>query len=101
MGMGQDDICSWDDAKRESNLAKHGYDFVDMAEVFDGRLTVTRLDDRFDYGERRYNMLAAFHGRIVNVTFAARTGRAHLISVRPASREERKAYDERKKQAGA
>ncbi len=28
--MGRDDTCSWDDAKRESNLAKHGYDFADM-----------------------------------------------------------------------
>ncbi len=46
-------------------------------------------------------MLAEFHGRIVNVTFAPRGGKAHLISVRPASREERKVYDERKKQAGA
>ena len=99
--MGRDDTCSWDDAKRELNLAKHGYDFADMAEVFDGRFVVTRVDDRFDYGERRYNMLAEFHSRIVNMTFAPRAGRAHLISVRPASREERKVYDERKKQAGA
>ncbi|HEX3651898.1 MAG TPA: BrnT family toxin [Rhizomicrobium sp.] len=99
--MGQDGTCSWDDAKRELNLAKHGYDFPDTGEVFDGRFAVTRLDDRFDYGERRYNMLAELHGRIVNVTFAPRAGKAHLISVRPASREERKVYDERKKRAGA
>jgi uncharacterized DUF497 family protein len=99
--MGRDDICSWDDAKRASNLAKHGYDFPDIAEVFDGRFVVSRRDERFDYGELRYNMLASFCGRIVNVTFTPRAGRAHLISVRPASREERKVYDERKKAAGA
>jgi uncharacterized DUF497 family protein len=99
--MGQDDTCSWDDAKRELNLAKHGYDFADMAEVFDGRFVVARLNVRFDYRELRYNMLAEFHGRVVNVTFTLRTGKAHLISVRPASREERKVYDERQKQAGA
>ena len=90
--MGRDDSCSWDEAKRKSNLAKHGYDFTDMAEVFDGRFAVTRRDTRFGYGERRYNMLAEFHGRIVNVTFTPRAGKAHLISVRPASREERKVY---------
>jgi uncharacterized DUF497 family protein len=67
--------------------------------VFDGRFVVTRLDARFDYGELRYNMLVQFHGRIVNVTFTPRTGRAHLISARPANREERKVYDERKKEA--
>lgn len=99
--MGRDDTCSWDDAKRDSNLAKHGYDFADMAEVFDGRFVVTRHDERLDYGEPRYNMLARFHGRIVNVTFTPRAGRAHLISVRPASREERKVFDEREKEATA
>jgi uncharacterized DUF497 family protein len=60
--LGQDDICSWDDAKRESNLVKHGYDFVDLAEVFDRRFAVTRQDARFGYGEAHYNMLAEFHG---------------------------------------
>jgi uncharacterized DUF497 family protein len=99
--VGQDDTCSWDDAKRESNLAKHGYDFADIAEVFGGRFVVTRLDTRFGYKELRYNMLAEFHGRIVNVTFTPRGGKAQLISVRPASREERKVYDETKKHAGA
>ena len=94
--MDQDDTCSRDDAKRESNLAKHGYDFADMAEVFDGRFVVTRLDTRFGYDELRYNMLVEFHGRIVNVTFTPRMGKAHLISMRPASREERKVYDAKK-----
>jgi len=96
--MGENEVCSWDDAKRESNLAKHGYDFADFAEVFDGRFVVTRLDLRFDYGELRYNMLADFHGRVVNVTFTPRARRMHLISARPANREERKVYDEKKKQ---
>lgn len=94
--MGQDDTCSWDDAKRESNLAKHGYDFVDLAEIFDGRFAVTRQDARFGYGEARYNMLAEFYGRIVNVTFTPRAGKAHLISARPASREEREVYHAKK-----
>jgi hypothetical protein len=98
--MGQENTCSWDETKRESNLAKHGYDFADMAEVFDGRLVVTRRDLRFGYSELRYNMLAEFHGRIVNVTFTPRAGKAHLISVRPASRDERKVYNEKKERTG-
>ena len=68
--------------------------------MFDGRFAVTRQDTRFGYSELRYNMLAEFQGRIVSVTFTPRAGKAHLISVRPASREERKVYDESKKQAG-
>src|ERR1051325_8082055 len=93
--MGQDDVCSWDDGKQASNLAKHGYDFADMAEAFDGRFAVTRQDTRFGYGEQRYNMLVEFHNRIVNLTFTPRAGKAHLISVRPASREERSVYREK------
>ena len=99
--MGADATCSWDDAKRESNLAKHGYDFADLTEVFDGRFLVTRQDTRLGYRELRYNMLAEYRGRIINVTFTPRAEKVHLISARPASREERKVYNERKKQADA
>ena len=37
-------------------------------------------------------MLAALRERVVNITFTPRAGKIHLISVRPASREERKVY---------
>jgi uncharacterized DUF497 family protein len=97
--VGQNDRCSWDDGKRSRNILNHGYDFAELEEVFDGRLVVTRLDTRFSYGELRYNALAEFKGRIVNVTFTPRAGKVHLISVRPASREERKAYHARKEGA--
>ena len=97
--MGMNEKCSWDDGKRALNIANHGYDFADLQEVFDGRFSVTRQDDRFDYGESRYNMLAEFRGRIINVTLNPRAGRMHLISVRPASREERKVYHAYKTQS--
>ena len=90
--MGSDERCSWNDGKRELNLRNHGYDFADIGVVFDGRFVVTRQDRRFDYGEDRYNMLAELRGRVVNVTFTPRGDRMHLISVRPASREERSLY---------
>ncbi len=90
--MGANEECSWDEKKRRTNRANHGYDFADVIEVFDGRFAFTRQDTRFDYGELRYNMLVAFKERIINVTFSPRMGRVHLISARPASREERKVY---------
>jgi uncharacterized protein len=55
--MGMNEKCSWDDGKRALNLANHGYDFANLQELFDGRFSVTRRDDRFDYGELRYNTL--------------------------------------------
>lgn len=95
--MGSDDICSWDDAKQMTNLLKHIIDFADIYVVFDGRFVVTAEDKRKDYGEVRYNMLVEFNGAIISVTFTPRSGKAHLISVRPASREERKVYNAKRK----
>jgi uncharacterized DUF497 family protein len=60
---------------------------------------VTRLDTRFSYGELRYNLLVEFKGRIINVTFTPRASKVHLISVRPASQEERKVYHARQEGA--
>ena len=93
--MGQNGKCSWDDAKRASNIITHGYDFADIEDAFDGRFLVTRQDNRMDYGELRYNALTEYQQRIINITFTPREGKIHLISVRPASREERKVYDDK------
>jgi uncharacterized DUF497 family protein len=92
--MGRNKRCTWDDRKASVNLSVYGYDFADLEEVFDGRLLVTRLDDREDYGEPRFNALADLRGRIINITFTPRGDRVHLISARPASRKERTFYHE-------
>ena len=43
----------WDEAKRQSNIQKHGIDFVGIEKALAG-ITLTILDDRFDYGESRF-----------------------------------------------
>ena len=40
----------WDEIKRQTNIRKHGIDFVDVPTVFDG-VTVTIEDTRYNYGE--------------------------------------------------
>ncbi len=90
--MGENETCSWDDSKRALNLKKHLYDFPDIQVVFDGRFAFSREDTRHDYGEKRFNMLVDLKGRIINITFNPRGGKYHLISVRPASLEERRIY---------
>ncbi len=97
--MTQNDDFSWSQEKARLNLLKHGYDFAQMSSAFDGRFMVTRLDRRIDYGEERFNSLVVFDKRVVNVTWTPRNGRRHLISVRPASREERAVYHEREGEA--
>ena len=46
----------WNEEKRQANLVKHGVDFRQMPELFDGP-TVEAVDDRFNYGETRTNCL--------------------------------------------
>jgi uncharacterized protein (DUF4415 family) len=43
---------TWDEAKRQANLAKHGLDFADAHRVFAG-VVLQQPDARFDYDERR------------------------------------------------
>ena len=43
----------WNESKNLSNIQKHGIDFADVPAMFE-REMLSRLDDRFDYGEERW-----------------------------------------------
>jgi uncharacterized DUF497 family protein len=81
----------WDEAKRRSNLKRHGFDFEDGEKVFAGE-TVSDLDDRFDYGERRFLTLGLLEGKVVALTHTEIDGVVRLISLRKASKNEEKVY---------
>lgn len=83
----------WDEAKRHANLARHGIDFVDVLEVFEGD-TVTLEDDRFDYGETRFVTFGLLRGRTVAVVYAERGDAIRIISARKATRNEEREYFE-------
>src|SRR5947208_9635361 len=48
----------WDEAKRHANSAKHGVDFLDAPEMFEGPMLVAP-DTRKEYGESRDHSRAA------------------------------------------
>ena len=78
----------WDEAKRKENLLKHGVDFADLPPLFEG-LTVTVLDERFDYGEDRYVNLVAIREIVLTVAHTETDDLIRLISARkPTSNEE-------------
>ncbi len=77
----------WDEDKRQSNIVKHGFDFVGIEAVFDG-VTVTILDDRFDYGEERFITFGLFDGRVVAVAHTETDAIVRIISVRKATENE-------------
>ncbi len=81
----------WDEAKRRANLKRHGFDFGDGEKIFAGE-TVTDLDDRFDYGERRFLTLGLLKGKVVAITHTEIDEVVRLISLRKASKNEEKIY---------
>jgi len=82
----------WGPAKRRSNIAKHSVDFSAMIQGFDDPMRWIGVDARFDYGELRYQMIAAIRGRIYHVTFTVRGETIWIISARIANRKERRRY---------
>jgi uncharacterized protein len=81
----------WDDAKRLSNIKKHGIDFIDAPAVFDG-YTLTIEDDRYDYGEKRFVTFGILEGRVVVVVHTENEATIRIISIRKATKNEEKTY---------
>ena len=90
----------WDEAKRRTNLAKHGIDFVDALAIFDGYVD-DKPDRRRDYGEERRIVLGEIARRVLVVVYTWRNGNRRLISARRARTDERKEYYASLTRAGA
>ena len=83
----------WDEAKRKLNLKKHGIDFREAEEIFDGP-TVTAEDTRSAYGEQRLVTLGILNDVVVSMTFTKRErdGDTRVISIRKALKHETRTY---------
>lgn len=81
----------WDEKKRLSNIKKHGIDFIDVPAMFDGDI-VTVIDDRFDYGETRYQTLGLLKSRVIMVVHTESETVIRIISARKANKDEEKVY---------
>lgn len=81
----------WDEAKRKSNLAKHGVDFADVARVFSGEV-FRREDDRYDYGEQRMIAIGLLEDVTVMVVHVESDDTIRIISMRRADKHETKIF---------
>lgn len=81
----------WDEAKRRSNLERHGFDFVDVEGIFASDV-FTLLDDRFNYGEIRFLTLGMLNGTVVAVAHTETDEVTRVISFRKASKNEEEIY---------
>jgi uncharacterized protein len=81
----------WDENKRRQNI--NGLDFADAEEMFRGVLLVSP-DTREDYGEKRWVGLGLIGARAIQIVFTEpRAGTIRIISLRKASKRERKEYE--------
>ena len=86
-------MITWDEEKRRTNLRKHGFDLVDAEEVFDG-VTYTYEDDRLAYSEQRFVTLGLLREAVVSIVHTEEGDHIHVISMRKATKRERKIYFE-------
>ena len=82
---------TWDEAKRQANVAKHGLDFADAAKVFAGPMVLFE-DDRADYAEQRMIGIGLLEYLVVLIVHVESDETIHIISMRKADSDETDIY---------
>lgn len=87
-------FIEWDDQKNARNIAKHGIDFIDVADMFNHPMLVLR-DERVDYGEERWIGIGWMQQLIGVVVYTERNGDViRIISARKATKNEVRLYEQ-------
>lgn len=82
---------TWDEGKRQSNLAKHGLDFAKAESVF-REVTFSFEDDRFEYGEHRFITIGLLGSTVVVMVHTEQEDMVRIISMRKATGNEQRLY---------
>jgi uncharacterized DUF497 family protein len=81
----------WHEAKRLSNIQKHGIDFIDIPELFSFDVLIIE-DIRFDNNERRFIATGLVNGQVIVVAYAERGENIRIITARKATKYEQINY---------
>ena len=85
---------AWSEAKRATNLERHGVDFADADRLdWDRAITV----DQNHHGEVRHLTYAPLAGRLHAIVWTDRDGVMRIISFRKANERERRKYEHQTK----
>ncbi|WP_417768954.1 BrnT family toxin [Stappia sp.] len=84
----------WDEDKRQRILKERGIDILDAALIFENAV-ITKIDNRQDYGEKRFISLGKVDGECYVVVHAERNGNVRLITSWKGGRDDRKEYKNR------
>ena len=84
----------WDEPKRQANIATHGLDLAD-AELFDWETAIVVRGHSGVGGRRRFRAIGRLGNDLVTLVFSPLgTEAVSVISLRRASRAERKLHDQ-------
>ena len=81
-------LIVWDEPKRQANIAKHGMDFADLTLEF---FLTAKIDQAWDDRNMAVGKLA--DGTIAVIFTELGSEALSVISMRPASKKERKRYE--------
>lgn len=84
----------WDKDKAQINIRKHGITFEEAAEVFFDPFYQTGDASVDDSEQRDFIVGYTFYHHLLLVVYTERSLQTRIISARPATRAERKAYEE-------
>ena len=83
----------WDEAKSLANRRKHGVDFADAIEALEDPSRIEEIDERFEYGEERTQVIGMAQGDVLFVIVTLRSETiCRIISARRATRHEEDRY---------
>ncbi len=83
---------SFDPAKDAKNLRDHGVSLAFGKKVVADPHAIEVIDDRFAYGEERWNVIGMIDGQVYVATYTDREEGVRFISVRAASKREADRY---------
>ena len=85
----------WDPGKAAVNLRAHGVSFTEATEVFRDPLARIHSDPDSSLGEVREIIVGtSLAGRLLLVSFTERGEHIRIISARPATKHEKRDYEE-------
>ena len=85
----------WDEDKSRACYLARGFDFAYAAFAFADPDRIIRRDDRFSYGEDRYELIGRIEGRLYVLIYTPRDDAIRIISARKANSREAKRYENR------
>jgi uncharacterized DUF497 family protein len=85
----------WDEDKSNACFRLRGFDFAYAVFAFADPNRIIRQDDRFSYGEDRYELIGRIEGRLFVLIYTPRLDGIRIISARKANSREIKRYENR------